>query len=126
MTDYVVPCGKHKGKRPMDLPQGQLGSVYGAYLQVDTDQAREIVKECGLEIARRRALKPARQKSLFKSHQLKVAKHEKWDGVLEASRQTVAELAEIGARREQVLYASAWIGGRPDWEDHVPTRADQE
>jgi hypothetical protein len=109
MTDYILPRGKHKGKRLSELNGIALSAMYGAYL--DNGNQPEILAHLTVEMKRRKRL-PKRPE-------------DRWDGELEAERQTDAELAEIGARRGQCIWVGPWIGGSPDWMDHIPMRADQ-
>lgn len=124
--EYRLSRGKHKGKRLSELSLGSLKSVYASYL--DNGNQPKILKACKRELDRRNAKVPKpRNRSNIKQFEKpkKEKKPAKWDGHDEARHQTPAELEEINAVGVPITYVSGWIGGRPDWSDHIPTRDDQ-
>ncbi len=131
-SEFVIPRGKHRGKKLRELSWQSLASLYGVYAELNrraSGKHQEIVRVTLAELNKRRAdpehKKNQRALRLEKKRQKKRKQSEKWDGVLEAKRQTDAELAQINAKRGQVLWVSPWVGGSEDWSERIPGRAEQ-
>jgi len=126
--EWTVPCGKLKGKRLSELSLAKLNGLNGAYIASKKKVAVEIVEACQKEMKKRKKQKQYGRPQPGKAVQVKQKrrkKSEKWDGVLEARRQMDAELAQINAKRGQVLWVGPWVGGSEDWSERIPGRAEQ-
>lgn len=131
---YRIPLSIFKGCRPQELTSPELHSLVSRYKKSKIGRVVAIFQQCQLEIDSRKSPKPAKDlrsqadSGLRKGQAKKPMKKKvstKWDGHDEARHQTLAELEEINAVGVPITYVSGWIGGRPDWSDHIPTRDDQ-